>query len=241
MRSLLFLALGFCCALIGLTGTGAARAADAPILVELYTSQGCSSCPPADRFAAKLIKERKDLLVLSLPVDYWDRLGWKDTLASPRFTERQRRYARVMRWGVYTPQMVVDGQLHGVGSRPSAMLRLISKHKRSRDIKTQVQLQRNGNFVDLRIAAAKNIKRPATIWRVNFIQKRVVAIGAGENSGRTVAYHNVVKDMVALDRWSGAAMKRRLPLRADYDGVAIFIQEANYGHVLASAGLTLTR
>ena len=111
----LFLAVGFLSS--ALIWADRARA-ETKILVELYTSQGCSSCPPADRFAGELIKDSQDVLVLSLPVDYWDRLGWKDTLASPKFSSRQRHYARKQRWGSpYTPQMVVDGERHGVASR----------------------------------------------------------------------------------------------------------------------------
>ena len=234
----LFLAVGFLSS--ALIWADQARA-ETKILVELYTSQGCSSCPPADRFAGELIKDSKDVLVLSLPVDYWDRLGWKDTLASPKFSSRQRHYAHKQRWGVYTPQMVVDGERHGVASRASSMRRLINDHKRSRGTKAQMQLQRNGNEVELRIDAANNIKNTATIWRVNYIQRRAVDIGAGENSGRRVIYHNVVKDMVPLGRWSGAALTRKLQLRKGYDGVAVFIQEVNYGPVLAAAGLTLNR
>ena len=123
----------------------------------------------------------------------------------------------------------------------SSMRRLINDHKRSRGTKAQMQLQRNGNEVELRIDAANNIKNTATIWRVNYIQRRAVDIGAGENSGRRVIYHNVVKDMVPLGRWSGAALTRKLQLRKGYDGVAVFIQEVNYGPVLAAAGLTLNR
>ena len=235
----LFLAAGFLSS--ALIWADQARA-ETKILVELYTSQGCSSCPPADRFAGELIKESQDVLVLSLPVDYWDHLGWKDTLASPKFSSRQRHYARKQRWGrPYTPQMVVDGERHGVASRPRSMRRLINDHKRSRGTKAQMQLQRNGNEVELRIDAANNIKNTATIWRVNYIQRRAVDIGAGENSGRRVIYHNVVKDMVPLGRWSGAALTRKLQLRKGYDGVAVFIQEVNYGPVLAAAGLTLNR
>ncbi len=242
----LFLVFGFCAAAIcaaALYAASQARAAapDEPILVELFTSQGCSSCPPADRFAATLIKERKDLLVLSLPVDYWDRLGWKDTLASPEFTARQRQYNRKRRWGVYTPQMVVDGQSHGVGSRPQSMLRLISRHKKSRKVKTRVRLEHRGSSVNLQIDASSNIRHAAMIWRVNFLKKRVVDIGAGENSGRRISYHNVVKDIVPLGRWSGAAVKRDLPVSKGYDGVAVFIQQNNHGEVLAANSLTLAQ
>jgi len=179
-------------------------------VVELFTSQGCSSCPPADRLAERLVKENGDLLTLVLPVDYWDYLGWKDTLASPVHSQRQRAYAaRRGDRSVYTPQMVVNGEEHVVGSR-------------ERDVRSA--LIRTDPFtatVDLKISdmvvqAQVDGKLPggagmATVYFLRIEDEVTVDIGRGENAGRKIRYVNVVRNLQPIGMWSGGAETFRMP------------------------------
>lgn len=209
-----------------------------PVVVELYTSQGCSSCPPADAFLRQLAK-RNDVLALSLPITYWDMLGWTDTLASRANTDRQKAYAAVMgRGGVYTPQMIIDGIDDVVGSRVKAVDRAISKREADMpDVPVTLKLTRNE--VHVRIAAAKgNIKRDATIWLFRIRPQATVKIGGGENNGRTITYRNVVRAVKAVGIWKGRAVSLDLPRQAmgghADDGVAVVVQSRGYGRILGA-------
>ncbi len=222
-----------------------ASLAGAAVLVELYTSQGCSSCPPADKFAG-VLKEKKGVIVLTLPVTYWDRLGWKDSLASPKFTARQRAYARAMgERQVYTPQMVIDGKVHAVGSSRRKVYRLIEERlAENKGVKTpatprvEILLAQTKQGATLSIPAQKT-KKPLRLWRVDFLQKKSVAIGRGENSGRTITYYNVARKLTPLRWWRGEALTQKLKPLAGSDGIAIFLQEKNVGAVLASTAVLL--
>ena len=218
---------------------GESVAKQSPVLIELYTSQGCSSCPPADRFAGELAK-RSDVVVLSLPVTYWDRLGWKDSLASPQWTKRQRRYAsRMGERIVYTPQMVIDGKFHAVGSSRAKVYRLIKQRRNENKQAPIIQVKQIGNKLLLTINPTAKPKKVLKVWRVDFIRKKPVAIGSGENGGRTVTYYHVARHLSALSNWQGAAKQQKLKIKSHTDGVAFFIQEENHGEVLASASILL--
>lgn len=211
-------------------------ASAAPVLVELYTSQGCSSCPPADKFAGVLAKE-KNVIVLTLPVTYWDRLGWKDSLAQPKFTQRQRAYARRRsERNVYTPQMVIDGGEHGVGSSRRVIYRLIKERQKDKnsDNTPTFSLKKNRKGQLVLSVPQKKLKSPLVLWRADFTQKESVAVGAGENSGRTITYHNVARTLTPLRMWKGKNVTQVLTPRAGTDGIVIFFQEKNNGKVVAS-------
>ncbi|MGB3471729.1 MAG: DUF1223 domain-containing protein [Erythrobacter sp.] len=198
------------------TGTNGAKAVSTePVLIELFTSQGCSSCPPADRLAARLAKE-DGLVVISRPVDYWDRLGWKDTLASAANTALQRAYAgrRLAGYnGVYTPQSVVSGQLGEVGSDEPALRNLI-RAARGDAYSSPVTIR--ANRVDgkgFAIGIAGETKASAELSLVAVSSREEIAIGRGENGGRTVGYTNVLLNEEVLARWAGGEKSVAL-----YDG-----------------------
>jgi hypothetical protein len=196
-------------------------------VVELFTSQGCSSCPPADRLAAELSHD-PSLVVLSLPVDYWDYLGWKDTLASPRNSAKQRAYS-AMRGDrdVYTPQVVVNGQIHVLGSDRSAIERAIAKTKASA-MTIPVTLTRTGDRLTVSVADGSG---RGEVWLYGVAKSVSVAIGRGENSGRTITYSNVGRRLMKLGEWDGKA--ETFTVRVDdirqekIDGAAALLQGGN--------------
>jgi hypothetical protein len=208
-----------------------------PVVVELFTSQGCDTCPPADAVLAQLA-ERKDVIALSLPVTYWDMLGWKDTLASDANTRRQKAYAEAMGHGaVYTPQMMIDGMTDAVGNHAQTVESAISAREANMDA-VRVGLQVTQGEVHITIGAAP-ITGDATIWLFRVLEKATVKIGAGENAGHTLTYRNVVRDVKSIGLWKGQPMSIDLP-RADpaapqHDAIAVVVQQGGYGHVLGAA------
>jgi hypothetical protein len=218
-----------------------------PVLVELYTSQGCSSCPPADALLAKLAK-RNGLIAISLPITYWDMLGWKDTLASEANTRRQKAYAAAMgRGGVYTPQIIVGGVKDVVGSREDNVEAAIDEAALPANppLSVGIGLLPTPQKLHVAIAAAPGAgsrnKPNATIWMLRLRSAVTVHVGAGENSGRTVTYRNVVSDITDLGRWSGRAVTLDLPPAGaktpPHDGVVVVLQQGGYGRVLGTAYL----
>ncbi len=213
-------------------------------VVELFTSQGCSSCPPADALM-KSYSEANGVMALSLPVDYWDYLGWKDTLANPRNAERQRAYAKSLgKGGVYTPQMVINGVAHVVGSRRREIDAAIEKDTRAfsaRRVPVQFRQHENEFLIDLGAAPAGIETKPCTVW-LGVLQKSVaVPIKRGENAGNTVTYHNVVRDLVRVGAWDGTA--KQLPLtsaaviRAESEETIVLVQEGDAGAIVGAAWL----
>ena len=175
-------------------GLSAAPAGAAPRhVVELFTSQGCSSCPPADVVLGKL-SQRSDILALGFHVDYWDALGWKDTLGSPLYTRRQQAYAAKRGDGqVYTPQAVVDGRGLTVGSNGRSIDAMM-------DEPLSVGVAIAGKTV--KVGAGQG---SGSVWRVDYTRQASVPIGRGENRGRTVSYVNAVRGMTLLGQWTGRA------------------------------------
>ncbi len=229
--------------LLLLTGfaTGA-MAREVKAVVELFTSQGCSSCPPADKLLGELA-ERDDVIALTLPVDYWDYLGWKDTLASPAYTKRQEAYAR--RRGdrqVYTPQMVVNGRMHVIGSHRDRVLDAIVEANASPDVWIDVGLSvdRETIMVSAAAAPADSDTPDATVWLLLTSKSEEVNISRGENGGRSITYSNVVRMMMPVGSWSGDAIEISLP-RADlmegYDGCAVLLQVDGAGPLLGASFL----
>jgi len=210
-------------------------------VVELYTSQGCSSCPPADAFLGELAK-RDDLLALSIHVDYWDYIGWKDRFASPENTKRQRAYASKlgMRY-VYTPQMIVQGAAHSTGSDRGKILALIDKERNSKRV--AVKISRAGDGIRVTIAGA-GIKEEAIVWLAVFDNRHDTVIRRGENGGRTLSYYNVVRGMKRIGTWNGRPLD--IPTgNADMstdgrDGCAVILQSVTTGRILGAAKLALT-
>ena len=181
--------------------TAAAQAQERPVLVELFTSQGCSSCPPADALLHELA-ERDNVIALAMHVDYWDYIGWKDSFAQPEFTARQRAYARLgNRKLVYTPQMVINGMDHVVGSNPKDTDAMIAAHHQ---LPTEVDLSasRSGDTLSLQAVAVSQSSDDASVYLVRYRPEATVDIARGENAGRTISYANVVTEMQVLTQWN---------------------------------------
>ncbi len=207
-----------------------AASAQAPAFVELFTSQGCSSCPPADAYMRELAK-RDDVVALSFHVDYWDRLGWPDTLASPAFSARQRDYAQARGDGeVYTPQIVVGGREHAVGSAQDDVERILSRMA----AEVGVDCAEEGGRLTVILSEAGDAMA-ATIWLAAFDIVNAVPIARGENAGRTVAYTHSVTALSRLADWNGEAtrMAFEMPELGANRGAAVFVQTEN-GHVVGA-------
>jgi hypothetical protein len=219
------------CALPAGAGAGEPKA-----VLELFTSQGCSSCPAADKLLAGYAK-RDDVIALSFSVDIWDYLGWPDTLASHDNTERQRDYAR--KFGdsqVYTPQMIVNGASHIVGSQGPKIDKAIVDSELAGGLPVPVSITMSDDAVNIEVAAA-NAAWPmrGTLWLVLFDKSRTVTIDRGENKGRTITYSNVVRKMQRLQMWKGKPISISLPQAELYesgaDGCAVLLQTEAEGRL----------
>jgi len=214
---------------------------EAKAVIELFTSQGCSSCPPADKLLGKLAR-RDDVIALTFPVDYWDYLGWKDTLASPAYSARQRAYAKARGDGqVYTPQVVIDGTNHAVGSHASDIKSAIYKAKaRLKNARVSLKMRTDGDTLIITAGAAPKGARvkPATIWLALVKKAETVKIARGENRGRTITYHQVVRNMTPIGHWTGQRVTIKLPKHhlqnSDSDGCTVLLQQDTAGPVLAA-------
>jgi hypothetical protein len=197
-------------ALGALLAASGATAADTRAVIELFTSQGCSSCPPADKLLAEYAA-RDDILALSFNVDYWDMLGWKDTLASHDNTERQRNYALARGDGqVYTPQAVIDGRTHVVGSNRAAIESALGASANGLAVPIGLSLSGDALSVDIGTSASAGLPH-ATLWLVMYDPSVTVAIERGENTGRTITYSNVVRKLRPIAMWKGEPMSVDLP------------------------------
>lgn len=210
---------------------GIATAGDDPVVVELYTSQGCSSCPPADALLGQLAG-RDDVIALALHVDYWDYIGWKDQFADPANTLRQKRYAKAMGAPtIYTPQMVIGGRDQIVGSRPEDLALAIRRHRTVADA-VDLQVTRTGSSVSIRARTMSRPQGAMAVQLVRFRPQASVAIERGENAGHTLTYHNIVQDWQTLNTWDGADP---LALQIEVDGpAAIIVQIAGQGAIVAA-------
>jgi len=210
------------------TGAGAGPRA----VVELFTSQGCSSCPPADKLVGELRKD-PTLVVVSLPVHYWDYLGWKDTLADPRHTARQKAYSRVRGDGdIYTPQAVVNGAAHALGSDRRAIENAVAAARdHGARLSVPVEVAVANGQVSITVGTG-DAGAAGEVWIWGLASAVPVAIGRGENKGRTVTYANVVRRWVKLGDWAGAG-KWTIPLSdvktEMVDSIAVIVQVGNSG------------
>ncbi len=211
--------------------------ADGPTVVELFTSQGWSSCPPADAFLGELAK-RQDVLALGFHVDYWDYIGWKDPYADAGNTRRQRAYSSKLglRY-VFTPQMVVQGAASATGSDQTAVLGLIGRD-RGQD-RVEVKLSRDpSGLVTASLPAAPQAEE-ADIWVAFYDREHVTAVKRGENSGRTLRNFNVVRKLVRIGSWRGQAMDFPIRTMSEGDACAVLVQSVRSGRILGAASQAL--
>lgn len=215
------------CAVWVTTLPGHAVAGEVRAVVELFTSQGCSSCPPADKLLGELAKD-PSIVAMTLPVDYWDYLGWKDTLANSRYSARQRAYAH--KRGdreVATPQVVVNGVKAVVGSDKAAIERAIAQ-TRNTTMTAPVSVAVNGDKLTVSVAAAGNGQTKGEVWLCAMTREVPVTIGRGENNGRAMIYHNVSRRWLKVGDWNGKAASWTVPLadiKADgVDAAAAIVQ-----------------
>ena len=222
-----------------------ASAGEPRAVIELFTSQGCSSCPAADKVLGELSRD-PTLVTLSLPVDYWDYLGWKDTLALHGHSNRERAYADTRGdREVYTPQVVVNGIVHVLGSDKAAIEQAIAQTRQSAaPLTLPMTIAVADGKLSVNVPAANGENASAEVWLCPITGKAQVAIERGENRGHTLAYTNVVRRWVKLGDWSGKAETFSVPMAEladadfslrDIDRVAVIVQSG----VAAKPGLML--
>jgi hypothetical protein len=208
-----------------------------PAVVELFTSEGCSSCPPAESYVGELA-QRPDVLALTFHVDYWDELGWRDRFASPAATQRQRAYAAALHLStVYTPQAVIDGTREFVGSDRSRIGTALDAARGGFTV--GLALQQGELRVDL---PAQPGARPADVLLVAYQRSAVTPVGRGENAGRTIRETNVVRELRSLGRWSGQPGQLRTAtatLPAGTTDVAVLVQPLAPAPIVGAGTLAL--
>ncbi len=232
------LVTAICAAALALVGLS--RPAEAnPVVIELFTSEGCSSCPPAEELLGRL-SGRDDVLALSLHVEYWDYIGWKDQFALENCTLRQRGYARAAgRNMVYTPQIIVNGREELTGTRPMELAELIMKYQQpGRDeAPVEVVARRSGNALSVEVAPrdGAGAGRDLVVQLVQYLPRATAEITDGENAGRRLDHYNVVRDWRVLGEWDGTSPMRLQAELTEGLRAAVIVQQADYGPIVAAA------
>jgi hypothetical protein len=207
--------------------------ADPRAVVELFTSQGCSSCPPADKIIGELAKD-PSVIALSMPIDYWDYLGWKDTLADARFSARQKAYSHVRGdRDVYTPQAIVNGSIHVIGSDRAGIEDAIDDTtKTGSAMSVPVTMSIIGKQINVSVAASRiPTAAHGEVWICSVSKAVPISIGRGENSGREITYHNVVRNLLKVGDWNGSSGNWTVPLenisRDGVDAAVVYVQDGS--------------
>lgn len=228
--------LCFLGAVAGLTASPA-QAEQRKVVVELFTSQGCSSCPPADALLAELAK-RDDIVALALHVDYWDYIGWSDIFAKPAHSQRQKAYAIAAdRRSVYTPQMIIDGSEHVVGNHPMNVADLVRAHS-ERPRAVRVRLDRvDADSVRIHVQPQGQVPGPMIVQLVRYVPQQTVDIKRGENAGKTLSYANIVNAWQVLAEWDGRAALQIDAKTPGPEPVVVVVQRAGPGRIEAAARL----
>ncbi|CAN7749192.1 DUF1223 domain-containing protein [Bradyrhizobium sp. LjRoot220] len=207
--------------------------ADPRAVVELFTSQGCSSCPPADEIIGELAKD-PNVIALSMPIEYWDYLGWKDTLADTRFSARQKAYSQ-MRGDrdVYTPQVIVNGSAKVIGSDRAGIDSAINNTQKAPGVMSvPVTMTMSGKHINVSVAASEApTSSQGEIWICSVSKAVPISIGRGENRGRQVTYYNVVRNILKVGDWNGNSGSWTVPLesisRDGVDAAVVYVQDGN--------------
>jgi len=227
-------------ALAGAAAAAAAAAADPrPAVVELFTSQGCNSCPPADALLGELVA-RRDVLALAYHVDYWDQLGWRDRFGLPQSVQRQSQYARRLGLAsVYTPQLLIDGRVDVLGSDRSRVLKLLDTPRSGAPLIARLQ----GHELVVEAGAVAGAA-PCDVLVVSYLPEATTPIGRGENSGRTLREFNIVRSIGTLGTWRATPAAWRVELNsfpAASSFVAVLLQEQATGAIVGATTLPLPR
>lgn len=224
-------------ALTVLCGSAVASAEPRPLVLELFTSQGCSSCPPADAYLGQL-SARPDVVALAFHVDYWDELGWRDRFALPQSVARQNVYARnLRRASVYTPELVIDGRTDAVGADGRAVTNALAAQRTGAPL--SISLQTAELLVD--VGAQPNAPS-CDVLLVAYLRHAISAVGRGENAGRNLEEFNIVREVRPLGTWHGEAKDFHVPLAAlarDATDVAVLIQPSGQGPIVGAAARAL--
>ena len=230
MRQATIIALILACSSVAANG---AQASDSPTVVELFTSQGCSSCPPADAFLTELA-QRKDVLPLAFHITYWDGLGWKDPYSFSAATRRQQDYAESLGTGeVYTPEMVVNGARGFVGSDRSAGLAEIARAEQGKQQHVALKLSRNGNGFSVSVGSGAGRAR---VILVGYDPEHRTPVGRGENAGRTLLESNIVRSLSEIGQWTGAIVELKTDVPTG-ERFAVLLQSED-GTILGAATLS---
>tara|TARA_R110000787_G_scaffold9400_1_gene32858 strand:- start:541 stop:1308 length:768 start_codon:yes stop_codon:yes gene_type:complete len=219
------------------------RRAAGPVVVELFTSQGCYSCPPAEAFLGELARERT-VLALEFHVDYWDDLvygaagKWKDPFSKAEYTRRQTVYNQRLRGrpNVYTPQMVVDGRLEAVGSRRLQVLSAIQRAEKDRTGRVGIDVSLTAGTVSA-VSLSGKLQTPGTVWLVRFLKERETRVQAGENKGKSLRSRNIVTELRDIGGWAGTQNTIAVSgfTLADGEGCAVLVQAPGQGPILGAA------
>jgi hypothetical protein len=208
--------------------------AEPVVVVELYTSQGCSSCPPADEFVA-MLATNPSILPLALHVDYWDYIGWADKFAQAKFTDRQRAYAKAVgSRTIYTPQLIIGGQDRIEGFAPEETAEQLRRHLAAGQT-VRLSVTREGDQLVIRAEADPPLDEPVRVQLVRYLPEETVTIERGENAGKTITYRNIVTSWEGLGDWAGQEpLELVTPFSGDLPG-AVIVQTAGPSAILAAA------
>ena len=229
-------AQALCGLLLGIGAAPVVAQSSSGVVVELYTSQGCSSCPPADAYLAELAQDH-GVIALALHVDYWDYIGWKDSFANGKFTDRQKDYALAGGSStIYTPQMIVGGMDRVEGSNPEKVEGSIRRQQSAQPM-VVLQLMRSGDQVMIHATAQTALSGPLVVQLVRYRPTETVTIKHGENAGRTITYTNIVTSWARIAEWPGTDdLDLSLPLLGA-DPVVVIVQQPGPGMILAASVL----
>lgn len=216
-----------------------------PVVVELYTSQGCSSCPPADRLM-NVLSEYDAIISLTLPIDYWDRLGWPDSFADKEHTARQTEYAYRFKKRMYTPQIVVNGAEHVAGNKRSEVLETIIKAQQNSKLTVPVSLTESDGSIQIKIDSANTKTKvdAQIILAPYFSEDRIVEIQKGENRGENIAYSHIVRGLTKLGPYDGKQASISIPAESIWvegvDACAVLVQDKTTRTIIGAGKLPST-
>lgn len=216
--------------------TGASGASHPVVVVELFTSQGCSSCPPADAVLSQLVN-RPGVIPLALHVNYWDYIGWTDKFGSQDYTDRQKAYAHAAgSRTIYTPQLIIEGDDRVEGPRPLDVAELIQEH-RAETTPVLLTLVRDGDSVKIDASSTQTFDKKVLLELVRYLPEQTVSIERGENAGKTITYRNIVTAWQTIGTWDGAQPISLMATAQGSQPVVVIVQEPGPGEILAAAAL----